>query len=652
MAALQYSVQPASMPVDEQTEVEITAVLDRRVDAGGSIAFALPVVWYCQRYCVTFTKKPQFTDPHAPDYVSVTSPDARFALSLTSILLPSGRAKGHIQKIVATVEQGTLRAGSVVRVGLHNFRAPWLAEQGEVRVWINDEELTDTPRLTTLPARARRLRVIVPSARKPGEAFHVRIVSLDPFWNRSCSVFRNGVLRFADGEVVERDIGFTGSYATRVAIDRPGVHRLHFCADPCEDTLIADDALSNPIRITDAPCGPFWGDVHSHDKMHNCGAGEDPFTYAREVSGLDFVCVAPDFKAFSQEVWQAHMDRTNAANDPERFTAILSYEVGFKTGHHNVYCRGSAGRMADTSDPSLWHVDKWVEPLDEKENFVVPHHVAIDWGPHERYYPERDKWIPLVELYSNHGLSEMYAPEHILAYEFNRTRGKAQKYAASEERRVYVRDAWAQGRRYGVIAGSDDHMGQPGKPVKGCTGVWAQANTREALFDNLRARHCYATTGERILVDFRINGAPMGSELIAQPGETLTFVIEIHGTDEIAFVELAGLKLGEDAWERVFYDRLHETDPFHERGAAARYDYEKTLEKTFEADAVYYLRMAQRKTIDDYPVFAWTSPIWVTASRWRGSGEAAAWRTNEGSCPWSWCARAWRASRGTRSRPT
>ena len=36
--------------------------------------------------------------------------------------------------------------------------------------------------------------------------------------------------------------------------------------------------------------------------------------------------------------------------------------------------------------------------------------------------------------------------------------------------------------------------------------------TREAVFDAIRARRCYATTGKRIIVDFRIDDHWMGEE--------------------------------------------------------------------------------------------------------------------------------------------
>jgi len=219
--------------------------------------------------------------------------------------------------------------------------------------------------------------------------------------------------------------------------------------------------------------------------------------------------------------------------------------------------------------------------------------------------------VPLLEIYSQHGLSELYCPEHILSYEFNRTRGKENKYATSVNAPVYARDAWSQGRRFGVVASSDDHMAQPGKPVKGLAAVFAPQNTREALFASLKARRTYGTTGERILLDFRINGRQMGQEVLVDGRNPLTIDIEAHGTDGLGFIEVARLRFGEGAWESAFFEKLRVATPFGAAATAADCDYAASFEDQFEGDAVYYVRVAQKRQLADWPVFAWSSPIWV-----------------------------------------
>ena len=48
-------------------------------------------------------------------------------------------------------------------------------------------------------------------------------------------------------------------------------------------------------------------------------------------------------------------------------------------------------------------------------------------------------------------------------------------------------------------------------------------------------------------------------------------------------------------------------------------DFNVCFEEPFVSDAVYYLRVGQRKQVGNYPVFAWSSPIWVT--RRSGGGQ-------------------------------
>lgn len=601
---MDYRVEPEVCSVDQPVEVRVTATLDRPLRTGDRLAFALPEAWSSEPYCITFTKELQHVDPQKPDYVSVTADGASFGLSLEPIRLPGGANKGHVRKIVATLRKGKLQPGEKVVLWLHRTRSTWLAESGTVRVWIGDEELKKTPKLKTLPAEAAKLRVIVPSSARPSVPFRVNIVSYDRFWNLSASTYRNGVLRIDGGPTLEEGIGFTGSYTTSASIEDVGVYRLSY-----------EGEHSNPIRITDEPRGPYWGDLHSHDKFHNCGAGESPFTYARDVSCLDFVGVAPDYRGLCQEVWRQHVLRTEAANQPGRFTTVLSYEAGFREGHHNVYFRRGDGQIFDVSDESLRSLERLLPTLDPEEAFVVPHHLGIHWCSQVGYLPKRDPWIPLLEIYSQHGLSEAYWPEHALSYEFNRTRGLEHKHATSLDKPVYARDAWSQGRRLGVIASSDDHMGQPGKPVKGLAAVFSPENTREEIFQGLRARRTYGTTGERMLLDFRINGHEMGEEVFVDGDDPLTIEIEVHGTDEIGFVEVARLRAGEESWESAYVDRLMEQDLFHEGASGDLFDYAARFEEPLSSDAVYYLRVGQRKQLDNWPVFGWSSPIWVIRRR-------------------------------------
>jgi len=99
-----------------------------------------------------------------------------------------------------------------------------------------------------------------------------------------------------------------------------------------------------------------------------------------------------------------------------------------------------------------------------------------------------------------------------------------------------MRALLGRGVRVGVVASTDDHLGYPGAYREGLTGLYADALTREGVFEALRARRTFAVTGDRIALDFRVNGQPMGAVLPATARREIT--VEATGWDEIDRIEL------------------------------------------------------------------------------------------------------------------
>ena len=75
-----------------------------------------------------------------------------------------------------------------------------------------------------------------------------------------------------------------------------------------------------------------------------------------------------------------------------------------------------------------------------------------------------------------------------------------------------LHDAFAQGYRVGVVCHSDDHKGRPGATRPGASTFGALGGltcyfmpelTRDALFEALRRRRHYGTTGTRLFMDLR-----------------------------------------------------------------------------------------------------------------------------------------------------
>ena len=162
--------------------------------------------------------------------------------------------------------------------------------------------------------------------------------------------------------------------------------------------------------------------------------------------------------------------------------------------------------------------------------------------------------------------------------------------------------AWSMGHRVGVVAGSGNHLGTPGLDnyapsvlqSGGLTVVFAPELTREAVFEALYQRRCYATTGARLLLDFAASGSPMGSELQKKQGERLAFTLSVTGTAPLTSVEVLKYVGG----DIVTYKSAPVT------GTTAALSFAEPVDQ----GTLYYVRV--RQTDGE---MAWSSPIWVDA---------------------------------------
>ena len=118
--------------------------------------------------------------------------------------------------------------------------------------------------------------------------------------------------------------------------------------------------------------------------------------------------------------------------------------------------------------------------------------------------------------------------------------------------------------------------------------VLSEELTREAVFDALAARRCYATTGTRSIVTFTVNGAPMGSAI----APTATRHIEAH---VIAGQSIRAIEL----WRNDAV--IAACEPGKDEGKLTFADKEGVPSGTF-----YYLRVIEQSGDQ-----AWASPVWV-----------------------------------------
>jgi hypothetical protein len=228
---------------------------------------------------------------------------------------------------------------------------------------------------------------------------------------------------------------------------------------------------------------------------------------------------------------------------------------------------------------------------------TIPHHTKFG-SPTDWAY-RNDRHQRLVEICSLWGISEAGGPHSVQA-------------------------ALAMGHRLGFVGGTDSHYGLANQGSyhvddgNGLAGVVAPQLTRDAIWQALHQRRCYATTGDRILLDFRLHlhpsrahdeAYPMGTDIPVDLSESgaRTFTIRVAGTQALDRVEI------------LRNNRVVFTAPFPTGAATEDWDGQwmddaplrsLAFAPTFPGDrpfVFYYLRVHQRNR-----QIAWSSPIWLT----------------------------------------
>lgn len=289
------------------------------------------------------------------------------------------------------------------------------------------------------------------------------------------------------------------------------------------------------------PVTIYWGDLHNHNAVgYARGSLARSFEIAREH--LDFYAHTghsqwPDMPVMPRNAhlnwvrgfglmrrgWPEIKARTRAANVPGEFACFLGYEFHSSAwGDYHILFPDDAGELRYFA--TLAGLQAYARAAGA---ILVPHHPAYPrlWRGQlwEHVDPELS---PVAEIISEHGGGERDRGLH--DYVRHSMGGRATDSTWQW--------ALAHGLRLGCVGSTDDHLGYAGAWGEGLAAVIAEELTREAILEAIRARRCYAVSGDRIEIDFTVNGAPMGSEL--PPTDRRKIAVGVRGWDEIAMVEL------------------------------------------------------------------------------------------------------------------
>ncbi|MCL5962415.1 MAG: DUF3604 domain-containing protein [Chloroflexi bacterium] len=503
------------------------------IDDGGTIIVATKMAGDWGR--------PQVSDPTAPEYLTVsTTGKASLSVRFDS----KARVRPWKSGVVIDVYDGYLAPGDVVTItyGDTSGGSPGstaqsnVAQKVEFRVFVDCfatgqfVQVPGSPTLRVVSGTAHRLVVVCPSEATLGAPMRI-LVKAEDKWGNPASSYRGAIALScpdhsaslpATWSFTTEDAGFHWFEGVRLAA--AGVHEI-MAKDAGNDFV----ATSNPIVCRDRSpdCKLFWGDIHGQTETTvGTGTPEQYFRFARDIGAVDFAAHCANAFQVTREHYADTQRRVKEFHQPGRYVTFLAYEWSGNTcagGDHNVYFLGddepihrcSHWQVADKSDTDT---DRY--PLSElfatfrgRNDVMIIPHVGGRYANLDFYDPA---FSPVVEIASTHGFFEWLG-----------------------------QDAIRRGLKIGFVASSDDHTGRPGATYPaghvfgvrgGLVAVFARQLTRQGVWEALKSRRCYATTGDRIVLGASACGHTMGEEYATDRPPNLT--VQVLGTDNLEKVEI------------------------------------------------------------------------------------------------------------------
>lgn len=488
------------------------------IDEGGTIKLA-------HRFASDW-ERPQFDRPDQSGFTTVeTDGPARLQCRFD--------AKGHerpwMKALVIDVYDGSLEPGDTVTLILGNrskgspgIRAQTFIESAHLfQVFVDPTNAclaraVPSPALPIISGPAERLVCIAPAQGVVGESLTPLVKGEDRWMNPTqppAAVTLNwkGEAK-ADVQGKSVCLRSAGSgYLEAVSGDLA-----------CRSNWVSVHARPPELR-------KYWGDLHAQtDSTVGTGTEEEYFRFGRDWAALDVSAHQGNDFQLTDEDWSRLNREVKRFNEPGRFVVLPGYEWSANSpagGDRNVFyscddqpifrsSHWQVPEVPESADTPAHPADVLFERLKQNGHAIVGAHVGGRYADIRKYFdPEI---CPVVEVVSCWGVFEWL-----------------------------LWDAFDCGYVVGIMANSDGHKGRPGAEgpgagefgiAGGLTCLLAPELTRAAVFEALRERRCYGTTGARISLDYTVDGHLMGSLVAGQERHTTRFAVQ--GTAPLDRIEL------------------------------------------------------------------------------------------------------------------
>ncbi len=463
---------------------------------------------------------PQFDSPTAANYCTVTT-------NGDCHIEPRWDPKGHTrpwgQSLLLKVMNGFLKEGEkiIITFGDRSGGSPgwqmqtFCEDSFEFKTLVDPiatyefKEIMKSPTLSVIPGQPSRAVCIAPSQIIANKDFYYYLKLEDQWGNPT---------------------------------DKPlKIHHTGFSKIGINSVTISDEktkllAESNPIETLEEEelLHPYWADFHGQsEETVGSNSIQDYFAFAHDYALIDIAGHQGNDFQISDDFWDTINETTRKFYQPDSFVTFPGYEWSGNTplgGDRNIFFRSEGGQISRSC----------TDLLQEKQSAYANSPTVLELF--EKLRGQMSGAFAFAHVGGRYADITMHDPEIELAVEIHSDWGTFE---------WLLEDALKLGYRIGICANSDGHKGRPGASYPGAskfgslgglTCVLATRLERESIFDALKARHCYATTGNRSLVKVYIimdNGqrAMMGDIVSYEYGKALLSV-NITGTAPIESVEI------------------------------------------------------------------------------------------------------------------
>jgi hypothetical protein len=373
--------------------------------------------------------------------------------------------------------------------------------------------LPERPKIAIQPGPGVRWRAVLPTMVRTGEPFRLSIKA-DDKWGNPSNLMDRTLRLVADGgaigglpETLQFMPGTFAAVADNLSIPAAGDVTVRVLDEKGEELC-----RSNPLRVVakDTALVHFWGDTHGQsNETLGTNDARAYFEFGRDKAFLDVMGHQGNDFQITGAFWRELNELSREFDKPGSFVCIPGYEWSANTavgGDRNVHYRhegetmhrSSHAQIADATDivdeESDAHTAQELFQKLKGKDCVVIAHVG---GRYADVKFAHDPMETAVEVHSAWGTFEWI-----------------------------VRDAFEKNYRVGIVGNSDGHKGRPGACYPGAsffgsygglTCFLAERLDRDAIFESMRRRRHYATTGNRGLMDVTVATASPAEVFLRDP---------------------------------------------------------------------------------------------------------------------------------------